>query len=244
MYVRILALHVLSMLLPANSLHDARLLLIRHGRTEMNEHLAQPGNEWGAPNFYDPGYFDTELTAVGKQQARELHEKFRSSKLPQVDTLCSSPLRRALATAEIVFDGYTATAISKRIVTPLAAERLFLSSDVGSPIAELAQRFDQAWDLDGTLQERWWYQGDEASNEWRPPGDYLVPGEPLEAFNERMRRLIDLLRSIKPSKPDGVVALVCHAEVIYALTGQAVQNCACIETRQSALPDMPFVLSD
>ena len=31
------------------------VMLIRHGRTEMNEHLAQPGKEWGAPGFVDPG---------------------------------------------------------------------------------------------------------------------------------------------------------------------------------------------
>ena len=87
---------MMSLVLGSVALHDARLLLIRHGRTEMNEHLAQAGREWGADDFTDPGFWDTELTATGQQQARSLCEQFRASKFPLVDTLISSPLRRAL----------------------------------------------------------------------------------------------------------------------------------------------------
>ena len=125
------------------ALRETQLLLIRHGRTQMNEHLAQPGKEWGAPNFADPGYYDTELTELGKTQARELHESFCESRYPPVDILISSPLRRALHTSEIVFSGHVS--ITQRIVTPLAAERLFLSSDVGSPVDELIEMFDSRW---------------------------------------------------------------------------------------------------
>ena len=34
---------------------SARLLLIRHGRTEMNEHLSRPGRSWASKNFADAG---------------------------------------------------------------------------------------------------------------------------------------------------------------------------------------------
>ena len=105
-----------------------RLLLIRHGQTEMNEHLALPGNAWGANNFVDPGYFDTRLTQVGMEQARKLNQQFLASP-PRVDLLISSPLHRALHTAELAFAGPAGQSIRRRLVTPLAAERLFLSSE-------------------------------------------------------------------------------------------------------------------
>lgn len=223
------------------ALRETQLLLIRHGRTQMNEHLAQPGKEWGAPNFADPGYYDTELTELGKTQARELHESFCESRYPPVDILISSPLRRALHTSEIVFSGHVS--ITQRIVTPLAAERLFLSSDVGSPVDELIEMFDSRWNIRETLQDSWWYHGDPGAPEWRPPGAYLVPGEPQAAFDQRMRRLIEFLQGIGP-KRGGVVALVCHAEVIHALTGMAVKNCACIEMPMTSLPKEPFAMAD
>ena len=46
----------------------------------------------------------------------------------------ASPLRRALRTADIAFSGINCRT---REVTPLAAERCFLSSDVGAPLGEL-----------------------------------------------------------------------------------------------------------
>ena len=93
----------------------------------------------------------------------------------------------------------------------------------------------------GHVAERWWwYQGDDFAPEWRPPGTYLTPGEPEEAFRLRMQKLVALLQSIKPQQPvdgsdEACIALVCHAEVIYALTGKYVSNCACIEMRTSDL---------
>ena len=215
------------------------LLLIRHGRTQMNEHLAQPGKEMGAPNFEDPAYYDTELTELGQAQARELHGSFRDRRYPPVDTLISSPLRRALHTSEIVFSGHVSQSITQRIVTPLAAERLFLSSDVGSPIDELVERFDPRWNIRSSLHDSWWHHGDPDAPEWRPPGTYVVPGEPQAAFDQRMRRLIEFLQDIETER-GSVVALVCHAEVIQALTGKAVTNCACIEMPMTALPQEPF----
>ena len=93
----------------------------------MNDHLAR--NEF-TEGFVDPGYFDTELTTRGREQARALREEF-SLKPPRVDTLISSPLKRALETAEIAFEGSMDV---QRLVTPLAAERLRfdLVSDGGS----------------------------------------------------------------------------------------------------------------
>ena len=114
------SLLLLLLLLPRD---DAiRLLLVRHGRTFMNEHPSQPGK--AAVGFVDPGLWDTRLTPTGEAQARELNAQLRvrqSAGEPGIDLLLASPLRRALATAEIGFDGVACT--SQR-VEPLAAEQL------------------------------------------------------------------------------------------------------------------------
>ena len=223
---------------------DCRVLLIRHGRTFMNEHLAQPGKGWGAAGFSDPGLWDTELTSLGQQQAQELNAKLMKS-APSVDLLICSPLRRALHTAEVAFAGSAGASISRRLVTPLAAERLFLSSDIGSPVAELSSRFSPAWRIGETLQDGWWYQGSAADAEWRPPGAYLTAGEPQHAFSARIGRLTALLQSYAAgsTRPE-CIALVAHSEVIYALIGRAVGNCECMELRVSDLPAKPFVRAD
>ena len=100
--------HLLLLLLPLPRSDASRLLLVRHGRTFMNEHLSQPGKGWGAGGFVDPGLWDTRLTPTGEAQARELNAQLRarqSAGEPGIDLLLSSPLRRALTTAEIGFDG-------------------------------------------------------------------------------------------------------------------------------------------
>ena len=58
---------------------------------------------------------------------------------------------------------------------------------------DLAERFDPRWKIRESITDPWWYCGDPAAPEWRPPGAYLVPGEPQAAFNERMQRLIAFL---------------------------------------------------
>ena len=89
-----------------------QLLLIRHGRTEMNEHLSVPGQQWGARGFVDPGIYDTELTETGQRQARALNKRLRAQPDLKVDLLVSSPLVRALSTSELVFSGLGLTLTS------------------------------------------------------------------------------------------------------------------------------------
>ena len=237
---------IASMLSFSLTLADPRLLFIRHGHTHMNEYLSKPGSEWGAPNFVDPGLFDTELTPLGVSQASELNAKLRGSELPRVDALISSPLQRALHTSELAFAGLS---ISKRLVTPLAAERLFLSSDVGSPVAKLAARFDPEWRLRETLREWWWYQGDASwkDSEWRPPGKYLCAGEPRDVFAARMVELMAFLRTQcndPPSGDESTICIIAHKQVVYALTGVKANNCECVQVRLSQLPELPWVEED
>ena len=124
------------------------------------------------------------------------------------------------------------------------------------------ERFDPAWRLEVSVTDGWWYQGDPAQPEWRPAGAYLTPGEPQQAFDDRMRRLIALLQDLGGGDDDddgtrrlgcdsaelpvdgGGIALCCHSEVIFALTGRSVRNCECVELRTSQLPKDPHVQRD
>ena len=81
---------------------DKDVWLIRHGVTEMNEWLARPGCQWGAPNFKDAGLWDTRLTSRGKDQATALGHRLLAED-PQIELLVASPLTRALSTATFAF---------------------------------------------------------------------------------------------------------------------------------------------
>ena len=49
-----------------------RLICIRHARSEGNEMMAKPGNEWGDPTFCDEAtLIDAKITKVGRKQVQE-----------------------------------------------------------------------------------------------------------------------------------------------------------------------------
>jgi glucosyl-3-phosphoglycerate phosphatase len=135
------------------------LYIIRHGVTEMNVALA--AKRWGSKGFKDQMLWDTVLTPEGQKQAADLNKAIKRMVLPgEIQTIVSSPLTRALQTAELAFEGWEGT---PRVVCPLLRERLYLSSDVGVRRSTLTPRFP-TWDLSelGTNDEPWWYvPGDE-----------------------------------------------------------------------------------
>merc|ERR1712086_402665 len=69
-----------------------RITLIRHGQTESNVWMNQPGQRWGDKGFTDAGMYDTRLTATGEQQARTLNNHLKTEPPPQL--LVVSPLTR------------------------------------------------------------------------------------------------------------------------------------------------------
>lgn len=211
-----------------NGLSSPRLLLIRHGRSEMNEYLSQAEQTWGDPDFIDPELCDTPLTSVGLLQASQLNIKLRQSPT-KIDLLISSPLTRALQTAETGFDNVV---FSQRMVSPLASERVFLSSDTGSQPQELVKRFP-GWDIENTVGDTWWYTSE--TEEWRPPGNYACPGEPAVVFYDRMRTLLEFLKS----REENSIALVAHWGVIRALSGASLNNCEMHAMNTADLPSEP-----
>lgn len=188
---------------------EKSVLLVRHGVSEMNVALAR--RPWGSPGFSDPDIVDAPLTADGVAGAAALR-----GTLGDVDLVVASPLTRALQTATAAFD----VAETPAVALPLAAERCYLSSDVGTPRSELAARwprFDFADD-----RERWWYdEPRDDATDWRPPGAYAYAGEPDAAFRARMRRLVAWL----DARDEAAIAVVAHWGVFDALTGTSFANC-------------------
>jgi len=191
------------------------LYLIRHGRTEMNDHLAK--NDWSKKGFVDPGLYDTRLTELGIRQATALGPL--TARLdPQPQVLIASPLSRALMTAELAFEGYE----GPREVCVLARERIFHASDVGRHPADIAVDFPAWGEALDTLHSAhgpvWWHTG-----EWVDDVDHprVVCVEPVAAFEERMHALKEWIAG----RDEEVIAIVAHWGVWFSLTGREFENC-------------------
>ena len=92
----------------------------------MNAYLEH--NEFGSAGFTDPGLYDTQLTELGRRQASgKAATTARLSPAPEV--LLISPLRRTLQTAQLAFPDVSCP----RSAYALARERIWLSSDIGTP---------------------------------------------------------------------------------------------------------------
>ena len=219
---------------------DKEIVFIRHGVTEMNEHLGKPGKSWGSPGFVDPGLFDTRLTTRGVAQAKRLGQEFLRRD-PEVGLLCCSPLTRALETATYAFSDGQVSENKRTVVSPLCAERLYLSSDMGRTAAELMLSFPN-FDFNGIGDaEAWWYQPDDsdAAVEWRPPGEYVCPGEPEEAFEARLC----LFKRWLLEQPEDRIAVVAHWGVIRALTGRSLDNCEVLRVNLGSILDKPLLVA-
>ena len=198
--------------------------LLRHGCSYMNEYLggADNGSSFGSPGFTDvfstqaqrDKYHDSPLSSRGIQQVRRI-----GLDLSSFDVVLVSPLQRALQT----YDQGVHTALSRVpvIAAPQAAERLYLVSDLGRPVAQLQPEFPYV-DFDTYFDdaEQWWYQppSKAQTTEWRPTGKdqrYACPGEPYDAFRNRMRNLCNILNERIESR----ILLVCHHGVIEHLLG-------------------------
>lgn len=146
------------------------IAIIRHGRTECNEHLSL--QQWGSNNFKDPEFWDTVLTPTGRKQAEDLNHQIlngdKHKRLLKAELIVSSPLTRALQTTELIFKNTThfneSSSKIPKIVLPMATERVYMSSDAGRSRQELEKEFP-LWDFshlpttDDLNQEiSWWYR--------------------------------------------------------------------------------------
>eukprot|EP00547_Thalassionema_nitzschioides_P006477 CAMPEP_0194203016 /NCGR_PEP_ID=MMETSP0156-20130528/2914_1 /TAXON_ID=33649 /ORGANISM="Thalassionema nitzschioides, Strain L26-B" /LENGTH=219 /DNA_ID=CAMNT_0038928675 /DNA_START=158 /DNA_END=813 /DNA_ORIENTATION=- len=214
----------------------------------MNEHLSKPGCSWGSPNFSDifsqelsdECYLDSKLSPQGLQQAKELAKRIQEDpssdfSFSEVDLFVLSPLTRAIQTYELGILPNLSNRPTPTMALPLAAERLYLISDIGRPRSVLEKDYGDRIDFrsgfrqnsGGTLEETWWFDErliTKTYEEWRPNGEnqsYACPGEPDDEFEKRMQDLYQWLSSRKES----TIAVVCHWGVINWMLDADFENC-------------------
>ena len=216
------------------------IIIVRHGTTVMNELLAK--QPWGSENFVDANQFDTRLSERGLEDATRLNRKIRNKDPPlgdlgRIECLVSSPLTRALQTAQLAFKDALPTGVP-RLVLPLCTERTYMSSEVGRTKEELTAEFPD-WNFDLLVDRVFWYALPEGGEyrEWRPKGTYACLGEPAEAFSRRMK---DLRRWLE-ERPERVICVVCHWGVARALTGLSFSNCEARSFKMEDILREPFI---
>ena len=186
------------------------LHLMRHGVTEMNEHL----HKVGYPPPKDPMMWDTVLTSDGRHGASKKRREV--SKLnPQPQILLVSPLTRTLQTADLAFEDYK----GPRQVEVGLRERLYLSSDVGSTPDFLNSTFPH-YDFSSLQQRTWWYDP-LGLTEPRPAS---IKVEQLMEPEDIFKRRCEDLRVNLASRSEEVIAIVSHWGVLRELTGREFDN--------------------
>ena len=226
------------------------ILGVRHGTSLANEYMTGP-NEWGSPTFVDdPTLWDASLSAEGRRQAREIAlQLLTHDDQEPIELIVVSPLTRCLQTLQEMLPEIRSPREDSRVpdscrivALSLCAERVYTSSDCGSPISKLQEQFSfvdewvvvkehhSAMDNDdrttGKDAEEWWYSSKDMpveEDEWRPnhgKQSYAVAGEPLNAFERRMERLREWLWQ----RSERRIMLVTHWGVLEALSGQDVPN--------------------
>ena len=207
-----------------------RIIAIRHSTTECNEALSLL--PWGSPNFKDPMLYDTKLSAAGITKAEAVHQQLKARHLnvdfSSVQLVCTSPLSRAIHTADILLKDGVLPHHVPRLAQPLLRERLYLSSDVGKARSILQQRH-ASWDFSllPCDDAPWWYLPPPpsllhpAAPEWRPAGTYTCPGEPQDVFRERISELKRWLLA----RPEEEIVIVAHWGLLRGLFGLNAENC-------------------
>ncbi|MEK4185870.1 MULTISPECIES: histidine phosphatase family protein [Paenibacillus] len=154
------------------------IFLTRHGQTEWNvQHRMQ-------------GHMDSELTALGVQQAEWLSRGMRTE---QLDVIYASPSPRALRTAEIIRGERS---------TPLKTSEAF--KEIGMGVWE--GRDSNELESEYSEQHR---------NFWQDPEQFKVEGS--ETFAEVQARALGKLQEILVDHQGETILIVTHTVVIKLL---------------------------
>lgn len=149
------------------------IYLVRHGQdTDNVEHILN-------------GHRDTELTALGVEQAQQAAQELQSSGISQI---YSSPLQRTMTTARIIA---TALQLSAPTPEPLAIERDF-GQLTGRSVLDIATHSAETYQADRVL--------------------YFLSGEGVESFEATYTRAQALLDKLNRAHPAGAIALVSHGD--------------------------------
>jgi alpha-ribazole phosphatase len=166
----------------------AKLLLIRHGQTKLH----QDDRFWGKT--------DVELSDVGIMQAKQLHDKLAGEK---IDAICSSTLKRAVATAKIIAAGHKVkiTTFNELCECSFGYAEGLTYTEISRKYPELAEELSNGTAVDF-------------------PG-----GESLQQLNQRVKAFTEKLKHLEPQV---TVAVVSHGGpirlMICNLLGMAVKH--------------------
>ncbi|CAB9511112.1 Pfam:PGAM [Seminavis robusta] len=216
-----------------------KILAIRHGQSVWNvlrEKYPSEDERYGE-DLYAP---DCDITELGAQQSRqagrELMELLSATAREEETTSINvrfvvSPLRRALQTAQGIFQGAAQVDSNWKpttvIVQPLAAEILMDSCDIGTPVANLKKEFPAPFDMNLVEQQAtpdggfWWRFQQSPQETWERMKQRLPEGtESTAQAQERIASLREFLREDKTCQEADVVVVVCHSETIWYLTSR------------------------
>lgn len=156
-----------------------KIILVRHGETLWNEAARCQGQT------------DVELSPRGKEQARLLANRLAEEK---IEAIYSSPLRRALDTAQAVAGPHGLTVIVRDNLKEM--DQGELEGKTFAELKELHPDFLQAWRQD-------------------PTGLRVPGGESLEELQERAWQVIEEIRS--QNQLSQVVAVSHHITILTIL---------------------------
>ncbi|KAG2446684.1 hypothetical protein HYH02_008252 [Chlamydomonas schloesseri] len=181
----------------------------------MNEYLSM--YRYDAANFSDPMLYDTVLSPRGRAGAQAA-AKTAARLRPEPELLVVSPLTRALQTAQLAFLPHYEGPI---LVEPLARERVWHASDIGSGRDKLQATFPEGRYQFDDLPDVWWYTVD--------PSDPRAVGlEPEDIFKERVLQFKRWLAT----RPEDTIAVVAHWGLLNELTRDGEQRGAEFENCQ------------
>ncbi|KAF5563549.1 histidine phosphatase superfamily clade-1 [Fusarium napiforme] len=168
--------------------------LVRHGQAVHN---------LGEANNILP---DTDLTALGQEQARSLISKY--PELANVDLIVSSPMRRTLQTTLLGFSSQLQHGL-QIVVLPEVQEVSDLNCDTGSDLSVIKEEFKQE-PVDFNLVEPGW-QVKEGKTKWAP-----VVGNILERARAARQWLSE--------RPESEIVVVTHGCFLHFFTDDWVNS--------------------
>lgn len=176
-----------------------KLYYVRHGQTD-----------WNVARKMQGGGSEKDLNEIGLKQAKEARELLKNKKY---DILISSPMNRAIKTAEIINEGRNV-----KIITDERIRERKLGELEGHQVTP--EREKEIWDYNQNVD--------------------IKGGENLHQFE---KRILDFINEIKEKYADKAVLVVAHggvAKVLKAylygmpkdnnLSSISMENCEIIET--------------
>jgi len=194
---------------------DIKVIFVRHAESQSNA-------LWTLTDI-DPWIFDPLLSEKGSQQALQLRNNNRFF-VPQL--IVSSPLKRALLTAGIVFGGIETPC--HWVVHPLVTEQVSEADDIGSLKRDLIAEFPD-WDWSLVPDDFWWY----IPHEYQQASQKLVDHQSVfrshsweessDNLNIRISQFLNWLRD----QPFERVIVFTHGDYIDEIAGEDVETVNC-----------------